>query len=51
LSRSIVTMVAAYWLQSRSALKIAMQRAVHPLMLVPVEEVSSLGDPVLPHHV
>lgn len=46
LSRSIVAMVAAYWLQSRSALKTAMKRAVHPLMLVPVEEVSSLGDPV-----
>ena len=46
LSRSIVAMVASYWLQSRSALKTVMQRAVHPLMLVPVEEVSSLGDPV-----
>jgi len=46
LSRSIVAMITAYWLQSRSILKTVMQRAVHPLMLVPVEEVSSLGDPV-----
>jgi hypothetical protein len=46
LSRSIVAMITAYWLQSRSILKTVMQRAVHPLMLVPVEEVSSLGDPI-----
>jgi len=41
LDGSIVAMVAACWLQSRSTLQTVMHRAIHPLMLVHHEEVGT----------